>query len=56
MHQQQTAFENIMEKEKLLITSNFSLSHNVFYSIKIIASQFAHIFDVLSNPFPNDKF
>ena len=25
--------ENIVRKEKLLVTSNFSFSHNIFYSI-----------------------
>ena len=26
--------KTLCEKEKLLVTSNFSLSHNVFYSIR----------------------
>ena len=58
-HQQQTAFENMRENEKLLVTSNFSFSHNVFYSdncvpiwpyfsTQIIVSPFGHIFDILS--------
>ena len=34
MYQQQAAFENIVEKEKSLVTSDFSFSHNVFYSIR----------------------
>ena len=36
------------EKEKLLVTSNFSISHNVFYSIKTIVSPFVHILDIIS--------
>ena len=30
--------KTLREKEKLLVTSNFSFSHNVFYSIKVLTS------------------
>ena len=36
------------EKEKLLVTSNFFFSHNVFNSIRQIVSVFVHIFDIIS--------
>ena len=39
MHQQQTAFENIVEMKKMLIRSNSSFSHNVFYTYQIIVQQ-----------------
>ena len=38
--------KTLWEKEKLLITSNFSFSHNVFYSYQISVSPFVHIFDI----------
>ena len=34
MHQLQIAFATSWEKKKLLVTSNFFFSHNVFYSIR----------------------
>ena len=50
MHQQLTAFENIEGKKKnLLVTSNFSFFHNVFYSMnQIIVFPFVHMFYLLS--------
>ena len=48
MDQHQTAFENNVEKEKLLIMSDFSFSHNVFLLNQIIVSPFVHIFDIIS--------
>ena len=32
-HQRYIDLENIVKKEKLLVTSNFSVSHNVFHPI-----------------------
>ena len=39
--------KTLWEKEKLLVTSNFSFSH-VFYSNQIIVSPFVNIFDIVS--------
>ena len=46
MHQQQTAFENIVGKGEIVLISNFSFSHNVFYSIRYY-TPFVHIFDII---------
>ena len=42
--------KTLWEKEKLLITSDFYFSHNVFYSRKyiVIVSQFVHVFAIIS--------
>ena len=39
--------KTLWEKEKLLVTSNFSFSHNVFYSIRYCIP-FFHILDIVS--------
>ena len=42
--------KTLWEKEKLLVTSNFSFSHSVFYPLRKLAATFI-------NPFPhNDTF
>ena len=41
------AFENIVGKEKMLVTSIFSLSHNVFYSSQAKFQFFIHIYFVV---------
>ena len=46
MYQQQITFQKAMwGKEKLLVTSNFSFSHNVFNSN---VSPFVHTFEIIS--------
>ena len=47
-HQQQTAFENIVGKEEIVRTNNFSFSHNVFLLSQIIVSPFVHAFELIS--------
>ena len=39
--------KTLCEKQKLLVTSNFFFSRNVFYSIRFFP-QFVHIFDIIS--------
>ena len=42
--------KTLWEKEKLLVTSNFSFSHSVFYSIRYICNciPICHVFDIKS--------
>ena len=40
--------ENIFEKKKLLITSNFFFSHNVFKSCLLLMRQLLNIYGVKS--------
>ena len=48
MHQQQTAFENIVGKGEIACMSNFSFFPHCFLLGQIIASLFVHIFDIMS--------
>ena len=47
----QRAFENIGEKEKMLVTSIFSFFHNVFYPLKERNHHFSDIKFVVCNCF-----
>ena len=40
--------KTLWEKKKLLVTSNFFFSHNVFYSIRKLYPPFVNIFDIIS--------
>ena len=46
MHQQQTAFENIVGKEEITLKEQFLLFPQCFILNQIIVSQFVHIFDI----------
>ena len=46
MHQQQTAFENIMGKEEIARKEQFLLFPQYFLLTQIIVPQFVHIFDI----------
>ena len=48
MHQQQTAFENIVEKEEIACYEQFLLFPQCFPLHQIIVSLFVHIFDIIS--------
>ena len=48
MHQQQTAFENIVEKEEIVLNEQFLLFPQYFLRNQIIVSPFVHIFDSIS--------
>ena len=48
MHQQQTAFENIVAKEKITRNEQFLLISQCFLFSQIIVSPFVHIFDIIS--------
>ena len=48
MHQQQTAFENIVGKEEIARNEQFLLFPKCFLLDKITVSQFVHIFDIIS--------
>ena len=48
MHQQQTAFENIVEKEEIAHNEQFFLFPHCFILKQIIVSLFVHIFDIIS--------
>ena len=47
--------KTLWEKEKMLVTSIFSFSHNIFYSIKGKNQFFSHIQYVIYNSFNLDK-
>ena len=47
MHQQQTAFENIMGKEEIPHNEQFFLCPQCFLFNQIILSSFVHIFDII---------
>ena len=44
-------FEKHWEKEKMLVTSIFSFSHNVFYSVKERNSYFSNLYFVVCKCF-----
>ena len=48
MHQQQTAFENIVEKEEIARNEQFLLFPQYFLLNQIIVFLFVHIFDIAS--------
>ena len=48
MHQQQTAFENIVGKEDIVHDEHFLLFPQCFPHNQIIVSSFFHIFDIIS--------
>ena len=48
MHQQQTAFENIVEKEEIARNEQFLLCPQCFLLNQVILSLFVHIFDIIS--------
>ena len=47
MHQQQTAFKNIVQKEEIARTEQFLLFQQCFLLNQVIVSPFIHIFDIL---------
>ena len=48
MHQQQTAFENIVEKEEIAHDKQILLFPQFFLLNQINVSLFVHIFDIIS--------
>ena len=48
MHQEQTAFENIVGKGEIACTEQFLLFPHCFQLNQIIVSPFVHIFDIIS--------
>ena len=48
MHQQQTAFENIVGKEEIALNEQFLLFPQCFLLSQKILSPFVHIFDIIS--------
>ena len=48
MHQQQTAFENIVGKGEIARNEQFLLFPQCFLLIQIILSPFVHTFDIIS--------
>ena len=48
MHQQQTAFENIVGKGEIARNEQFLLFPRCFLLNQIIVSPFVHIFDIIS--------
>ena len=48
MHQQQTAFENIVGKGEIARSEQFLLCQQCFPINQIIVSPFVHIFDIIS--------
>ena len=48
MHQQQTAFENIVGKGEIALNKQFLLFPQCFILNQVIVSQFVHIFDIIS--------
>ena len=48
MHQQQTAFENIVGKEEIARNEQFLLFPQCFLLNQIIVSLFVYIFDIIS--------
>ena len=48
MHQQQTAFENIVEKEEIACIEQFLHFPQCFLLNQIILALFVHIFDIIS--------
>ena len=48
MHEQQTAFENIVGKEEIALNEQFLLSPKMFLLNQTNSSLFVHIFDIIS--------
>ena len=48
MHQQQTAFENIVGKEEIALNEQFLLFPQCFLLNQKIGSPFVHIYDIIS--------
>ena len=48
MHQQQTAFENIVGKEEIARNEQFLLFPQCFLLTQIYVPPFVHIFDIIS--------
>ena len=48
MHQQQTAFENIVGKEEIARNEQFLLFPQCFVLNQVTVSPFVHIFDIIS--------
>ena len=48
MHQQQTAFENIVGKEEIARNEQFLLFPQCFLLNQIIVSTFVNVFDIIS--------
>ena len=48
MHQQQTAFKNIVEKEEIAHNEQFLLFSRCFLLNQIVVSLFLYIFDIIS--------
>ena len=48
MHQQQTAFENIVGKEEIAHNEQFLLFPQCFLLNQAIVSAFVHVFDIIS--------
>ena len=51
MHQQQTAFENIMGKKEIACKEQFLLFPQCFLLNQITVSPFVHIFDIIISLF-----
>ena len=49
MHQQQTAFENIVGKGEIARNEQFLLFSQCFLLNRIIVSSFVHVFDTISS-------
>ena len=49
MHQQQTAFENIVGKGEIALNKQFLIFPQCFLLNQIIESPFVHIFDIISS-------
>ena len=48
MHQQQTAFENIVGKGEIACNKQFLLFSHCFLLNQIIVSPYVHVFDIIS--------
>ena len=48
MHQQQTAFKNIVEKEEIAHNEQFLVFSRCFLLNQIVVSLFVYIFDIIS--------
>ena len=48
MHQQQTAFENIVGKEEIALNKQFLFFPQCFLPNQITVSPFVHFFDIIS--------
>ena len=52
---QYKSFENLCKKEKLLLTSNFSFSHSVFYPFEKLSSIFTKFEIIVSKLFQSGR-